>query len=241
MGLYGTQGPRDPLRLACRGASGLAATALLVLLLHAAPLGTLAQGLRFAPGRLGASVVQESITNWKSILNQATTTWSGPNWQAARTSSRCADRGSATLCGVDISNTAAANKAALLVAASPAAYDTRVSDQVGGFAAAPAPRDQYDCNACVAMAVAAAADAAVAMALGRANPGPLISARCLFFCADASSAGPNCGEGWELVSALNGLEKRKGIPTDACLPFLDSDTLSRLSDQGRWRDMLECS
>jgi hypothetical protein len=209
------------------GAALLAAA----LALAAAPRAASAQGLKSGAGSyLGVSDVTQRI-NWADVYAKAANL-RATNW--SKQAAGCKDPGSGTLCGINVK--AEANRAALVVATSPAAYDTRVPGHNGGFPAAPPPRDQGGCNACVGMALAGAADAAVAMALrrpaGDGSGGPLVSARSLFFCS-AQGRAANCAEGWELRPALEDLS-RKGntVPLEACLPWMDSDELRKLDIEG---------
>jgi hypothetical protein len=201
------------------------------LALAAHPRGAAAQGLIGPRAYLGASDVRAQLA-WADVYAKAaklrTTDWS-------KKAGSCKDRGSGTLCGIDVK--AGAKKDALMVATSPAVYDTRIPAHNGGFSAAPPPRDQGDCNACVGMALAGAADAAVAMALrrpaGNASGGPLVSVRSLYFCSAQVTAG-NCAQGWELRPALDGLIRREGntIPLEACLPWRDRDGVRYMNHTG---------
>lgn len=163
------------------------------------------------------------MNDWSTIQGRAAAAWGPARWLALRRSSSCTQREKGSLCGVDLS--AMDSRAALLVAASPAAYDTRVAGDNGGFVAAPAPRNQYECNACVGMAVSAAADVAVAKALFKALTGPTYSARHLFFCnapAGPRAIPPSCASGWAMQAALVTLARNgPRVPVEQCLPFVE--------------------
>lgn len=207
----------------------LYATAFLVLLL----VPVTAQGLKPEPAGdlFGASSVPRGSLegSWGSVLSTASSVWSKQGWQQLRSSrpQACNKRVSNSFCGVDTSYEEA--QAALLVATSPAAYDTRNAADNGGFVAAPAPRNQYDCDACVAMVVASAADAAMAMALLTNITEPMYSARYLFLCNTARMLDNSidCKSGWDLNAALDELARQAYIPMERCLPFLNSSQLAK--------------
>jgi hypothetical protein len=75
----------------------------------------------------------------------------------------CARSGK-SLCAAD-SQQSASQRAQLLVATSPQAYDARSAAMAGGFSAVGPPKDQQACTACVAFAILAAVQSAVASAL----------------------------------------------------------------------------
>lgn len=218
-----------PLSAACCVALLAGACALL------APCA-LAQGVRDAESdRAGATDTPAGlpIGKWQAVKKDAASKWSEDAWNKGGRSAQCASRKTderGSVCGVDVSS--AEDKAALLMATSPSSYDLRNPDHNGGFVAAPAPRDQYDCYAAVAMAVAAAADAAVSKATGRSNALPLVSARHLFFCSAPDDTGnaPDCNSGWDVAAALGFLGEGVSLPADRCLPFGDSDFLTALPD-----------
>eukprot|EP00878_Enallax_costatus_P005985 GHUV01006277.1.p1 GENE.GHUV01006277.1~~GHUV01006277.1.p1 ORF type:complete len:605 (+),score=82.49 GHUV01006277.1:503-2317(+) len=145
-------------------------------------------------------------------------------WAQERRSSRpCTGPSpSASLCGA--SSVTTAETATLTVATSPAVFDTRNLTQNRGLYLAPEPRDQGDCNACVAYALAAASQSAAAAALQKNSTDiPFPSARQLFFCGPDPA---DCGSGWKLqtaVQVLDGTSKwaKDGLLVYDCMPMSD--------------------
>ncbi|WIA41525.1 hypothetical protein OEZ86_008895 [Tetradesmus obliquus] len=122
-----------------------------------------------------------------------------------------------TLCGVDVASVQ--GKAALTVATSPAAYDSRSLQATGGLNLVRPARNQGQwCGACVAFAVTSAAETAMAARLGvNATDLPALSERDLMYCSTKSAG---CG-GWLFQDALENLRGRSLQPLQPldCMPF----------------------
>eukprot|EP00878_Enallax_costatus_P030502 GHUV01033211.1.p1 GENE.GHUV01033211.1~~GHUV01033211.1.p1 ORF type:complete len:556 (+),score=56.28 GHUV01033211.1:494-2161(+) len=145
------------------------------------------------------------------------------SWARQRRRAPCiGDRATANLCGASLLSTVDA--ATLLIATSPAYYDTRNKSHTGGLYLAPEPRDQGICNACVAYAVAAAAQSAAATTLAvNSSAVPFVSARQLMFCGPQKA---DCGTGWKLQQALPVLDEsskwaKEGLFAYDCMPMDD--------------------
>ncbi|KAI8475500.1 MAG: hypothetical protein J3K34DRAFT_50907 [Monoraphidium minutum] len=183
------------------------------------------QGLRGADGNmLGASERLLSLQNsYSAAMAQAESlraAWKSTLRPACRAASK-------TLCGTGNFESDQARDA-LMLAASPQAFDSRDPSEMGGFNPISPPGDQGDCNACVAFSIAAAAEAAVASVLRTGALGartPRLSPRDLFFCG-ATGAEADCLYGWTFNQALAELAVRKQpLASWKCLPFEDVEDL----------------
>ncbi|WIA37148.1 hypothetical protein OEZ86_014109 [Tetradesmus obliquus] len=167
------------------------------LMLLCAPT-SMQQGLKFDPNAaLRASGSYETLKNIYSnskAFKQAFAT--------GRASQACS-RSQGSLCS-PYSQTME-QKGAMLIATSPQSFDARSHGAMGSFSAVAQPKDQGQCNSCVAFALLAAAQSAMACAL-KQDASSSISEQDFFFCKSVSQGEERtCSSSWSMRQGIEAL------------------------------------
>lgn len=128
---------------------------------------------------------------------------------------------------------------ALMIAASPQVYDSRLKDDTGVAPLVSTPKEQGECTTCVAFVIAGAAEAAVASALGKPASQYDLSEMQLHKCpADPKAPRSICLDATNLRAALTNfvdLQSNGQLVDDKCMPYsvkgLESDSACKYSCQ----------
>ncbi|KAI8467901.1 MAG: hypothetical protein J3K34DRAFT_523368 [Monoraphidium minutum] len=137
----------------------------------------------------------------------------------ANTAGACRNqRGSLCASGLSL-----AQRAQLLMATSPQAYDARRAKDVGDFSAVGPVEDQGDCTTCVSFTVLAAAQSAMASAL-KEDAGSALSEQDFFFCLSVEPGQERtCGTSWSIKAGMAAwvrLAREGRYPVlKRCLPY----------------------
>uniref|UniRef100_A0A383WDA4 Peptidase C1A papain C-terminal domain-containing protein n=1 Tax=Tetradesmus obliquus TaxID=3088 RepID=A0A383WDA4_TETOB len=193
--------------------------AWLLLLLLCARI-SIQQGLQFDPNTaLRASSSYETLKNIygnSKVFKQAFAT--------GRASQACS-RSQGSLCS-PYSQTME-QRGAMLIATSPQSFDARSHGAMGSFSAVAQPKDQGQCNSCVAFALLAAAQSAMACAL-KQDASSSISEQDFFFCKSVSQGEERtCSSSWSMrqgIEALVAMSVAGKYPViEDCMPWNPSN------------------
>lgn len=191
--------------------------ALVALLLSSVELRVTGQGLDNPEAPLlGAGMVQQQL----ATVYAKSKAWRIAFSNSQRRTSLCSASGG-SLCAAGTKSPDEISQ--LQMATSPQSFDARSSDQMGGFTAVGQPKNQGNCNTCVAFTILAAAQSAIAVALKRDATGS-ISEMDFFFCKSLPRGEERqCTSSWNMRDGLRALvdmiDGKRYPTTDTCLPY----------------------